>query len=616
MNIFIKNGIILLIILIIINNIKTQKNEQKTINKTRTININNITIEKNQNNNNILLNEKLIISCAYSTDNAYVYPTLVAITSLVENASNQTFYEIYIMINPEFNIENKKILKSVEEKYITRCEVIFINMGDKFKNLKSNKIITTPTYYRLELHNLLPNIKRIIWMDGDTLVFEDLTELFNLNMKGNYIMGFLDSIPEAIDKFNIKNSTVICNGVLLLDLDGLRKNNITEKFNNFIIKNINKINQHDQTIINVVCQDKIGVLPPKYGMWNFEKEIYAIEHNERQRPHLKYNMSEFIEAYHSPAILHYTWPKPFWRIKRKQIFTQKWWEYADKTGYYNEIFKYSPRSYIYNQEKDKEMIMNDHEKNNVILSYIYSFFNICFIFGIFYLFKINNDKKLILLIYKLFGLILLDTIMIIKYTNFKYEITTFISELNYTLLKTIKFYLFISFIYQLFLNTEISTTLEKIDSINSIKICCIFLLNTFSYDKYFSSYSNLINIVKHTVIEYFIIIFYRYLKNIIFYISNNIMLKDLKNQTIYLYLKYSNNVVLIFISLLNLGNIMKSFISDEYFIYKIYIENGITAVLGTLKYYLYSLYIIIIFKLNKNDEYKIINSEENIALYK
>ena len=148
------------------------------------------------------------------------------------------------------------------------------------------------------------------------------------------------------------------------------------------------------------------------------------------------------------------------------------------------------------------MIMNDHEKNNVILSYIYSFFNICFIFGIFYLFKINNDKKLILLIYKLFGLISLDTIMIIKYSNFKYEITTFISELNYTLLKTIKFYLFISFIYQLFLNTEISTTVEKVYLINSIKICCIFLLNVFSYDKYFSSYFNLINIVKHIVIEY------------------------------------------------------------------------------------------------------------------
>ena len=46
-------------------------------------------------------------------------------------------------------------------------------------------------------------------MDGDTAVFDDLTELININMKGNYIMGFLDSIPEAIDKFWIINSTVL-----------------------------------------------------------------------------------------------------------------------------------------------------------------------------------------------------------------------------------------------------------------------------------------------------------------------------------------------------------------------------------------------------------------------
>ena len=176
MNIYIENGIIL-IILIIINNIKAQKDEQLTINKTRATNINNITIEINQNKNSLISNEKLKIACAYATDNTYTYPTLVAMTSLVENAGIKTFYEIYIMINPEFTIENKKILKSVEEKYFIHCEVKFINMGDKYKNLKTNITIATPAYYRLELHNLLPNIKRIIWMDGDTIVFKDLTEL-------------------------------------------------------------------------------------------------------------------------------------------------------------------------------------------------------------------------------------------------------------------------------------------------------------------------------------------------------------------------------------------------------------------------------------------------------
>ena len=60
MNIYIENGIIL-IILIIINNIKAQKDEKLTINKTRVTYINNITIEINQNKNSLISNEKLCI---------------------------------------------------------------------------------------------------------------------------------------------------------------------------------------------------------------------------------------------------------------------------------------------------------------------------------------------------------------------------------------------------------------------------------------------------------------------------------------------------------------------------------------------------------------------------
>ena len=192
--------------------------------------------------------------------------------------------------------------------------------------------------------NLLPNVDRIIWMDGDTMVFEDLTDLINLDMKGNYVMGFLDSIPEAIERFNIKNATVICSGVLLIDLEAFRKNKMTEKFNKFIDKNRNKINQHDQTVINVVCQGKNGPLPPKYGIWSFEQKEYALSHNDRQRPHLKYNITELIDAYYHPVILHYTWPKPFWGFKKKKpIFNDLWWNYANKTGYYIEIRKYSPK---------------------------------------------------------------------------------------------------------------------------------------------------------------------------------------------------------------------------------------------------------------------------------
>ena len=285
---------------------------------------------------------KLIIPCAYALDNSYVYPTLVSMTSLAENAGKNTFYSIYVMIGRNFSSLNQKIIKTVEEKHVEHCEVIFLLMYDKYKNEKVDKRIKTPCYYKLELHNLLPNVSKIIWMDGDTGVFEDLTELINIDMKGNYILGFLDSLPKAIEKFGIPNATVLCSGVLLMDLDALRKNNMTEKFSKFIEENRDNINQHDQTIINVVCQDKISTLPPKYGIWCFEAKIHALKHNNRQWPRLKYDENEFLRAYNHPAILHYVWPKPYWR-RKKPIFNKEWWDYAKKSGFLEDVMRKSPK---------------------------------------------------------------------------------------------------------------------------------------------------------------------------------------------------------------------------------------------------------------------------------
>ena len=263
-------------------------------------------------------------------------------TSLAENAAKKTFYDIYVMVGTGFTEENQKILLSVEEKHKEHCKVYFIDMADKFAKADSNKKITTPTYYRLELSSLLPDVNRIIWMDGDTAVFEDLTELITIDMKHYYIMGFLDSLPNAIERFGVKDATVLCAGVLLLDLDALRKNHMQEKMYQFINDNLGKLNQHDQTVINVVCQNNIGPLPPKYGIWCFEAEVYALKHNERQRPWLKYNKDEFVHAYYHPAILHYVWPKPFWK-RQKPVFNKEWWEYARISGYYNDVYNKSPK---------------------------------------------------------------------------------------------------------------------------------------------------------------------------------------------------------------------------------------------------------------------------------
>ncbi len=287
---------------------------------------------------------KLTLSCSYSLDNGYLYPTLVAMTSLVENKGKNTFYDIYVLISPDFKEKNKDILKSVETRHPEDCKIIFIQMADQYKGKDTNSDIPLASYYRLELHNLLPDVDRIIYMDGDTIVFQDLSELITLDMKGNYILGFLDDKVNELEKFNIKNGIFVCAGVILMNLHALRKNNFSLRFNDFLEVNIGNLYQHDQTTINVVCQGKISTLPPKYGMWNFKNRKTALEHNDKQSSKVKYIEKDFLYSYYNPAILHYVCNKPFKKRVNNRTFHEEWWEYANKTGYYDEIYKNTNKS--------------------------------------------------------------------------------------------------------------------------------------------------------------------------------------------------------------------------------------------------------------------------------
>ena len=312
------------------------KKEEENINKDSTIEEE---IKKEQVKQN-----KTIIAVSYATDNKYIYPTIVSITSLAINAASNTFYNIYILHPPDFQENSKKFLNTVMDKYPDKCSIIYFNMGNKYKGLGLNFRITTPAYYRLSLHELLPDVNRIIYLDGDTAIFDDLTELIELDMKGNIIMGFLDGFPDSIKSFGFEKPTVVCAGVLLMDLDGLRKYGYTKKINDFIDRNRYKLTQQDQTIVNVLFQDKLGPLPPRYGIWSFETKEHAIGHNSKQWPHLKYDEKELLEAYAHPGIVHYVWPKPFWR--KHTGYEKEWWDLARLTGFYDDIYNKCPRPFL------------------------------------------------------------------------------------------------------------------------------------------------------------------------------------------------------------------------------------------------------------------------------
>ena len=277
------------------------------------------------------------VPIAMAADNNYAYPTLVAMTSVLENAGSNTKYDFYLMVPSNFTDENKNIIKSLEKKY-ERCSINIIDMGNAFKEANSDSRITTPSYYRLNLSELLPNLDKIIWLDGDTVTFKDLTDMISIDMKGYHYKGFLDNNINGTKSFGVDDDHYICAGVMLINLHELRKDKMQEKFSKFVEENNDKLVQHDQTVINVMCSEKIGILPPKFGIWNFENEEVAKMHNDSLKIKSKYDEEEFLNSYKNPAILHYAGGGKPWK-DNYAAFKDKWWDYAKKTDYYDVILK-------------------------------------------------------------------------------------------------------------------------------------------------------------------------------------------------------------------------------------------------------------------------------------
>ena len=285
------------------------------------------------------------IPIAYGLDNQYTYPTLVSMTSILENAGSNTFYTFYLLVEKNiFKRENKAKFMHLQDKY-EKCKVVIFELtNEELANARVNRY-PMPTYYRLYLSKLLPDVNRIIYLDGDTIIFKDLSEMINLEMNNNIILGFVDNSFKLAEEFGIKTYKYITAGVLLMNLKKMRKENISQKLFDFIDNNKKKLKQEDQTVLNIVLHGRIDLLPPQFGMWNFVNKDALISHNNYGDRNLKitaYKYEEILNAWRMPTIIHFVRAKP-WKKKTRYThvyFHEKWWEYAKKTDEYHNIERY------------------------------------------------------------------------------------------------------------------------------------------------------------------------------------------------------------------------------------------------------------------------------------
>lgn len=259
----------------------------------------------------IYLEENITIPVVMALDSGFIQPTFTALTSLLENAKPTSIYEIYLLA-PKFDYhEISECAKLFNECY-PQCTLKVIDMGDAFHNIKMTiGHITSQTYYRLYIPELLPNHKKCLYLDGDIIVNDDLAALFRSNIADFYVGGVRASgyyhpakwVKTHTEEVGLESINQYINaGVLLMNLDNIRKDKIYEKMLSLVERGFSS---QDQDIINLACYGKIRILPLQY---NFMTKYVKMSGNKlyvNEADAEVYGKSECSIAINHPTIIHY-----------------------------------------------------------------------------------------------------------------------------------------------------------------------------------------------------------------------------------------------------------------------------------------------------------------------
>ena len=264
------------------------------------------------------------ISIAYCPNNIYTPFAYVSMLSALSSKSTSTYISFYIITSRHFLKTNMDFINSLYDQF-DNFNITFIKMDNRYNNVFISRRMTQETYYRFSLGELLPSLNKIIYLDSDVIVYKDLYNLFNSKFNGKFVLG------QVTGNNRYKETGVyrINNGILCFNLYNMRKFQI-EKIALEIIKKGEHLLYHDQTLMNNIFKNYIGIFPFEYHIRNWKnfdsvKQFNNISGNIYDNDYLYFSTKY-------PSIRHFLGnSKPF-HSERGHI--EDWWYFARRSKFY------------------------------------------------------------------------------------------------------------------------------------------------------------------------------------------------------------------------------------------------------------------------------------------
>lgn len=276
----------------------------------------------------------ITIPIAFAFDCNLIFPASVCLSSLLENANGETFYDIYILHSRDEDIERSELNRL--PLFYTNCRIQYRTVDGFFDSAYEIRGITTPAYYRLLIPELIPEYDKVIYSDVDVIFRMDLSELYSMDLSDNYLaatrdvglnlskdgVDYIDSMAE------LEVGNYLQSGFIMLNSKKIREDGLVAKFKEQAKR---KLKFQDQDILNIVCKGKVKFLSLEYNMTDYSF-YYAMKERE-----LLYKWFDDMAINNAVANgnLHFNGHKPW---KKYCVNFDIWWEYYRKSPFYDEKF--------------------------------------------------------------------------------------------------------------------------------------------------------------------------------------------------------------------------------------------------------------------------------------
>lgn len=246
----------------------------------------------------------------YASDDGFAEVMGISILSLLQNNKEAENIRLTIL-DSGISVNNKNKVEEVCKIYHRALPrwVKATNIEKRLEMSVSTDRGSVAQYARIFLSDVFSSdIKRVLYLDCDTLIVKSIYDLWNLDLEGNTIAALKDAFSKYYRKnINLDPNDIMFNsGVILIDLDKWRENNVEKSLLSFIEKKHGKIQQGDQGALNAVLSKSTKVLNPKFNMLSIFYELSYRDMIVYRRPVLFYSESEILSGKKDMVIIHYT----------------------------------------------------------------------------------------------------------------------------------------------------------------------------------------------------------------------------------------------------------------------------------------------------------------------